>query len=341
MINEITDKLINGYNADNIEIKESFDEILSGLAGEVCASALITALKAKGETIEETTSAIISSREAIQNINLAFDCENLLENTTLEDEPEDIFDVSLGCDIISSANGLGVYKYFSPFESNLKSLNTLRFIGIDFEGEFSSKNIYEKLDKFEKCGFIYLKLSSHEAYFKYTSNILRSLKFKNILNTVNKFLNPLKAKNQMIGLNNKDDVEKIANICLNLNNSNSIVLSAGNNFPYISLENETYVAEAWKNKIFTYILTPELVQVKPCSNNELKCENVEHRFNSLIEVIKNKQKNQFYDFLVINSALCLYIAKKAPSIADGINLAKKTIEQNLAYEKFEQIKKYF
>ena len=70
MIYETLNKLFKKEDLTDIEIKETFDEINQGLAGSFLACAFIVALKSKGETIDEITNAIISSKEAIKKINL-------------------------------------------------------------------------------------------------------------------------------------------------------------------------------------------------------------------------------------------------------------------------------
>ena len=75
--------------------------------------------------------------------------------------------------------------------------------------------------------------------------------------------------------------------------------------------------------------------------DELKSESIEQNKSELFEIMQGKLKNAKYDVIVLNSALALYISKKADSIMDGIDLAKKTIDTGLMLEKFEHIKKCY
>ena len=58
-------------------------------------------------------------------------------------------------------------------------------------------------------------------------------------------------------------------------------------------------------------------------------------------MFENKIKDAPYVAIVLNSAFALYIAKKANSLVDAIELSKNIIKNNLALEKFEQIKKIY
>lgn len=327
MINNAINLLISGNNLSETEAKEVFDEILSGLADEIQTAAFVTALKIKGESTDEIASMVLASKESVKGYSF-LENASLIENTVFN-YPDDFIDISFAVDIICSACNLGVVKF--AFDSHLDSKRSFLTLK-DFckNADFSFKQ-----DNFEKTNFAYIKISPAEPYFKYTKEISRKLCFKNIFNITDLLLNPYDAKNLFLGVNSRDDVEKYANICLKLNYLNSIVLSGVNNFPFASIEGETYVAEAWKNKIFTYVLTPELVGLKAASIDEIKYGNSSSEI--LRDIFKNKIKNACYDIIILNAALALYIAKKADSIMDGITLAKRTIDSGLACEKLEQI----
>ena len=80
---------------------------------------------------------------------------------------------------------------------------------------------------------------------------------------------------------------------------------------------------------------------KTASEDEIKCENETHCAELLENLFLNKINGAIYDIIVLNSSLSLYIAKKAGSILDGINLAKKLIDDGVVAQKFEQIKKFY
>lgn len=151
-----------------------------------------------------------------------------------------------------------------------------------------------------------------------------------------KMLNPFDSANCSIGVINKNEANDWAKLCLDLNYTNSIIVS-GHNLPLYSPFGETYIAEAWKNKIFTITLNPKLLDFKEYDEDSLNCESKEENKEIIEAVFQNKIKDAPYQALVVNSALSLYITKRAKSIADAINLAKKTIESKNCYECFRKL----
>jgi len=338
MINCVINKLIDNIEPDEAELNEAFDEMFSGLSDEITSTSFITLLKEK-EDLFQTKSmclscAIKSARGSISKIRQIQ--SNLPTFEILQFKNfENYFDISFVMDIILASNDILTTKYIFPFQKT-QSFETLKTFNI------KPKDVCDDvIENLEKTNFLYFNISNTEPYYKYTNNILRNLPFKNILNIVEKFLSPINVKNQFFGVETKDDVEKFANICLNIGNHNTLILNSGNILPFASIEGETKIAEAWKNKIFTYALTPELLGLRRFKLDELKFENIEQNKEMIINLLDNKEKGAIYDFTILNSALALYIVKKASSIMDGLKLAKKTIDDGLAKEKLVQIQEIY
>ena len=330
MIKEAINKLMDGLDLTIIETREVFEEILSGIANENLACAFLTALERKKPTNDEITQAILSSKEEIKAPSIARNNEVSIEHIQLK-ETNEYLNIALMQDLICSANDIPISKYYKD-----NSFEILKELDIDIKKEIDYSDI-----QYEKLNFSYINPNYNHKYFKYSENLRKTLPFDNILNITSKLLNPLNSKNIYLGVNSKDEVEKFANIALKLNYSNSVIVCGQNSLPFVSTQGESYVAEAWKNKIFTYILNPELLGFKSSSLENIKIENTKHNANCILEIISNKRKDAMYDAVILNSALSLYITKKAPSIMDGINLAKNTIESGRAFEKLEQLRKFY
>jgi len=334
MINAVINKLLNEVEITEIELREAFDEVFSGLANDIqTASFLTIANKVEQKAL---CSAMEAIKEIIKKPYAISNCENLIQNVTLNQNNSHI-DISLAQDLICASADLGVCtSTFDSIKAKNNSFNVLSKMGVNIEKEID----YSTLE-FEKLNFNYIFLPLDNPYFKYSENIRCQLPFENIFNTTLKLLNPLCAKNLFLGISDKNKVNLYANIALKLNKTNSIILSAKDGFCYVSPNGESYIAEAWKNKIFTYVLTPELLGLESKELEEIKCENNEQNALDILNIIQNKEKGAKYNVVVLNSALSLYISKKADSIMDGLNLAKNLIESGKVFEKFEQIKKFY
>lgn len=337
MINSAIESLIKGEKLDLTTLKEAFDEVFSGLADITQASAFITALKINDLSQDELVNSVVCANDTFKNdIRGAFLSSDSAITTLTFNDDKNIFDIDLAVDFVCAASGLKVFKQSLISANKIKkSFKILNLMGLKIEENFTFK------DEVVETDFLYGYLPSNHVFSKYCSEILANIKFDNILAFIYKMLNPYGVKNVVIGVDSKDKVNSLANICLDLNYNNSMVIAGFNGLEHVSIEGDTLIAEAWKNKIFTYVLNPKLLDIEPKSDENLKVENIEQNLEILERVFKNKEKNCYYDTIVLNSAMALYISKKAVSIVDAIALTKKMIEDNIVQEKIEQIKRAY
>ncbi|MBQ4646568.1 MAG: hypothetical protein IJB79_04395 [Candidatus Gastranaerophilales bacterium] len=335
MINNVINKFLANDSVSQVELLEAFEEIFSGLANDIQSSAFITALNDIKMNEDVLLTAIQASCQSIKKPYSVLNSQDMIENISFGDKTK-YFDISLIQDLICCACDLPISRYSFGNDISSRTFDILSLMGINL-----SKEIDYSTNDFKKLNFNYYKLSCELPYSKYTKNLNHSLPFDNILKITSKMLNPLCASNLFLGVNKKSNVEIFANLALKLNKTNSIIVCANDSLPFVSTKGETYVAEAWKNKIFTYILTPQLLGIEDFEVDLLKCENNSQNASDILDIIKNKNKSAKYCASILNSALALYIAKKADSIIDGLSLAKKVLKEGLVEEKFEQIKAFY
>ncbi len=329
MIKEITKEILNNERVflEQIETREIFDEIYQGLANEITTTAFIVALKTLSLENETLEALIEASVDAVNKPKHSF----LNNFQTINLNPnERYFDTYFAVDIINSANNINSIKYSVENFNNSYFKELKNYININ---PYSDKI----LEEIEEKKFSYFYLNENEKYIKYISEIRKNLNFENVFDLADYFLNPFSIKNQMIGVNSIENVQKFANLSLLLNYDNSLVVTSSTGLPFAALDGENTIAEAWKNKIFTYTLSSELLDLPKYSIEEIKINDIKDTFEITKNVFKNKKKDVFFYTIVLNSALALYISKNASSLVDGIKLAENTIESGLAEEKLTQI----
>lgn len=329
MIKEITKRILSSEITalDQIEVREIFDEIYQGISNEISSTAFIVALEKITKTEELLQAAIEASNDAV--IKPFCNLDNLFQTINLAPN-EKYLDIFFALDVINSANNIKSIKYATEKFNNSKA-----FKKYGNKIEKYSQNI---VDYLEENNFLYYYLNSDEKYLKYTNAIRKNLEFENIFDFIDNFLNPFNIKNQLIGADNSYDIQKIAQLALMLKYENTIAVKSPCEIPYAVLEGENHIAEAWKNKIFSYTLDAKLLDLPTYTIDKIKVENDEESLEIIENVFNNKIKDAPYYTIILNSALALYISKSAPSLIDGIKLAQKTIDEGKAKEKLEQIK---
>ncbi len=336
MIKEAMNCLIENIDLDFISAKEVFDEIFSGLSTSIQASSFITALESKKPTYEEKTAGIISARDAVGKINLGLNNADTIENIIVEQD-EKYIDYSLTNDLICSCCNLTALKYcFNARNYSSRSFDILSDLGFKFKNpDFDYSNDIERIN------FGYICLSVEEPFFKYSWELKNNLKFQNILSLTEKLLNPYNSQNIVLGIKDKNEVQNMAQILIELKSANAIVISGADSLPFVNISGETMIAEAWKNKIFTYSMTAESVDLKSTDIKNIQVENNLHCAQIIKNLTENNVSEDIFNSVILNAGFSLYISKAVPCVLDGIALAKKVIIEGKLKEKFEQLKNFY
>ncbi len=133
-------------------------------------------------------------------------------------------------------------------------------------------------------------------------------------------------ENIFIGADSLLRVQKLANCAIEKGIINAIVVNGADKFPFLCPFEESIIAEAWKNKIFSYTVNSKVLGIKEVSLDKIKCENIEHSDFIVREILSSKLKDEKFEIVMINCALSLYISKKADNIIEAMDLFKKIIQ---------------
>ena len=103
----------------------------------------------------------------------------------------------------------------------------------------------------------------------------------------------------------------------------------------ITASDETLVCEIKDHQIHTYRISPEQFGLKRCQKAELIGGTPQDNAQIALDVLNGKPGGA-YTAVVMNAGAGLYIADKADSLAEGILLAQRLIDDKKALKKLEQ-----
>jgi len=105
----------------------------------------------------------------------------------------------------------------------------------------------------------------------------------------------------------------------------------------ISLLGETKVAEIKDGRISYYSVTPEQFGLKRCSFEDVHGGNPEYNAQLIRDIFSGKERGPKRDMLLLNSAAAFLVADKVSSMADGLVMARETIDSGQAMAKLDEI----
>jgi anthranilate phosphoribosyltransferase len=329
-IRQAIDKLVNRIDLSEAETIEVMNQIMTGEATPLQVAAFLTALRMKGETVDEITGAARVMREKAHRVNVG-------DNTVLDTcgtggDQKGTFNISTTSAFVLAGAGVRVAKHGNrSVSSQSGSADVLGALGVKVD---APKETVERCIAEIGIGFLFAPLL-HEA-MKYAVQPRRDIGIRTIFNILGPLTNPAMASHQLLGIYSGDLVAVIGRVLKNLGSVRAMVVHGLEGLDEISLCGPTQVAELRDGAVKEYTVEPEQFGLQRCRLEDLHGGNAEQSALIVRGVLDGKNGPP-RDVVLLNSGAALYVSGKASTIADGIRLAAESIDGAKARRKLEQL----
>ena len=334
MIKECIKKVVEGNNLTESEASAVMDEIMTGSVTPAQLGSFITALRMKGETVEELTGFVRVMREKATKI--MSNHKIIVDTCGTGGDMQDTFNVSTISAFVAAGAGVIIAKHGNrAVSSRCGSADLLNALGVNIEAELDA--IEKSLNEIG-IGFLFAPLL-HKA-MKYAIGPRREIAIRTVFNILGPLTNPAGATSQLMGVFSPEWTEKIACVMKSLGTNKSFVVHGFDGLDEISNIGETQISELNDGKVRTYTVKPEDFGFTRCSINEISGGDIEKSVASAVDVLKGV-KGPKREMILINSAAAIAASGIVDKIEDGIQLAEKSIDSGSALKKLEQLKEIY
>ncbi len=330
MIKEAIAKVVERKSLTEDEMVSVMREIMDGEATQAQIASFITALRMKGETVDEITGAARVMREKAQKVRTK--ASVVVDTCGTGGDESFTFNISTAAAFVTAGAGLTVAKHGNrSVSSKSGSADVLRALGVNIEAEV--ERVEECLDTIG-IGFLFAPMM-HGA-MKHAIGPRREIGIRTIFNILGPLTNPAGAQYQVLGVYRSELTEVLANALNNLGSTRAFVVSGNDGLDEITMTTETKVSELKDGTVNTYLIKPEDFGMKRCKLFELSGGEPDDNARIIREILKG-DKGPKRDVVVLNAAAAIAAAGKSADIKDGIKLAEEAIDSGKALEKLERL----
>lgn len=330
-IKEAIRKAIEKENINQEDAYKVALSIMNGEATDAQIGSLITALRMKGETVDEITGFVKAMRDKVTRIKAPE--EYLIDTCGTGGDGTGTFNISTISAIVAAGAGCSVAKHGNrSVSSQCGSADLLKELGV---------NIENTPDKVEMCiekagvGFLFAPLL-HPA-MKYAIGPRREMGVRTIFNILGPLTNPAGAKRQLLGVYSKALTTPIANVLANLDSIHCMVVHGEDGLDEITTTGKTYVSELKNGEIKEYTISPEDFGMIKRSPEDLKGGTPETNAKIALNLLEGGTGGK-REITILNSGAAIYVAGKAENLSDGIDKAKESIDSGEALKRLEKLK---
>lgn len=327
---ELLKKVVEGQNLTRAEAARAMDMMLEGQVSEVLMSSFLTALRMKGETIEEIVGCTEMMKSKGGSVRL--DTDEYIDFVGTGGDGTNTFNVSTTSMFVCAAAGVTIAKHGNRAASSKSgSSDILEALGV---------NIMLEPEQVERCiketGMGFMNAQKFHKAMKNVAPVRKEIGIRTIFNMLGPLSNPSGATRQVIGVFSREKVSVFSRVMSAMGVKRAMVVCGADGMDEITVTGKTYVNEIKDGQILEYEIDPHDYGIEYA-----KPEDVEGGTGAQNAEIARKifagDKGPKRDIVVLNSAAGIYIGGKADSYKEAVETAKRMIDSGKVIEKVEQL----
>ncbi|RKU07054.1 anthranilate phosphoribosyltransferase [Candidatus Poribacteria bacterium] len=331
MIRETIQKVVDGQDLTERETVDTMNEIMSGEATPAQVASFITALRIKGETIEEITGAARVMREKSTKIHTKHPFA--VDTCGTGGDGSHSFNISTTAAFVVAGTEIPVAKHGNRAASSQSgSADVLKALGINIE--IGPEQVGACIDDVG-IGFLFA-VALHGA-MRYAIGPRQEIGIRTIFNALGPLTNPAGAQAQVLGVYAPTLTEPLANVLKNLDSQRAFVVHGGDGLDEITTTTTTQVSELVGGEVNTYTLDPTELGIPAAQPSDLKGGTPEENAEMTLSILRG-DKGPKRDIVLLNAAAAIVAGGKAADIAAGLAAAAESVDSGRALAKLEGLK---
>ncbi len=305
--------------------------LMRGELSPVMASAIVTGLRVKKETIGEISAAAEVMREFSNKVNVA-DRSNLVDIVGTGGDGANTFNISTCSTFVIAAAGGKVSKHGGrSVSSKSGSADVMEALGV---------NINLTPDQIARCiaevGIGFMFAPNHHPAMKNVAPVRKELGVRTIFNILGPLTNPAGAPNILMGVFHEDLVGIQVRALQRLGAEHALVVYGRDGLDEISLGASTVVGELKDGVVREYEIHPEDFGIAMVGTRAFRVDDPEQSKAMLMGVL-NGEQGPARDIVCLNAGAALYAANVASSIEDGLQRARTALDSGAALQKLNEL----
>ena len=329
MIKEAIQTLVSGRSLTMEEAASVMEEIMQGEVTPAQFGAFVTALRLKGETVDEIVGLAKTMRAKAIAVTIA---EPVVDTCGTGGDGSHTFNISTVAAFVAAGDGLKVAKHGNrAMSSQCGSADVLEALGVKID--LNAEQVQRCLQEVG-MGFMFAPVF-HPA-MKYASAPRREIGIRTVFNIIGPLTNPAGAKAQVLGVADGSLLEKLALVLQSLGCNHALVVHGEDGLDEITITGKTRVCELKGGRIKSYSISPWDFGLSQASLENLKGGSADENAALLRRILAGATGPQ-RDVVLMNAAAVLLVGEKVGTLQEGITLAKEIIDSGHALAKLEQL----
>jgi anthranilate phosphoribosyltransferase len=317
-----------GRSLSEREAEAAFDIIMSGDATPSQMGAFLMALRVRGETVDEIAGAARIMRAKAVRIDAP---PGTIDTCGTGGDASGSFNISTASALVVAGCGVPVAKHGNrALSSRSGSADVLTALGVNIDADLAivRQCLWE-------IGLGFLMAPRHHSATRHVAPTRVELGTRTIFNLLGPLSSPAMARRQLVGVFAPEWVRPTAEVLGRLGSERAWVVH-GAGLDELTTAGTTTVAALDGGKVEIFEVAPEDVGLERARLEEIGGGEPQHNAGLMREVLAGVG-GPLRDIVLLNSGAALVIAGRAEGLADGIELAARSLDSGAARRVLDEL----
>ena len=338
MILDALEKIVADEDLTRSEAEAAMEDILAGRASDALIAGLLTALRIKGETVDEVVGfAKAMRRHATPIFPLGHvpAHEVLVDTAGTGGDTAGTFNISTAAAFVIAGAGVPVAKHGNrSVSSRCGSADVLEALGarIDLGPDHVARSIQE-------IGIGFMFAPAMHSATRHAMPVRRELRMRTVFNLLGPLTNPAGATVQIVGVYEPSLTELVARALGELGVRRAFVFHGAEGLDEISISGETHISELRDGSVQSYTVNPEDFGLRRWPLEEIRGGDAKRNSEIILRLFAPSSHHHangaHREIVLANSGAALVAAGLAEDFLDGVRVASESIDSGAAREKLE------
>ena len=322
MIREAIDALVEGHSLTMDEAAASMNEIMKGDATPAQFGAYVTALRLKGETVQEIAGMARVMREKALHVSVS---GVLVDTAGTGGDRSGSFNISTTAALVAAGAGVKVAKHGNRAMSGATgSADVLEALGVNID--LSPEGVQQCI---EEVGFGFMFAQRYHPSMRFAAGPRREIGIRNVFNILGPLTNPAGAKRQVIGVADPAMARRMAEVLGTLGSERALVVHGEDGMDELTITGPSQVWELKDGSVTEYAFTPNSVGLQTAGAGTHAATSADDSAATVRSVLCGTS-GPARDVVLLNAAAALAVGGGAESLSDGVVQASESIDSGAA-----------
>ncbi len=323
-------KITDGKHLTRSEAREVMQEIMDGKATPAQIGSFMTALRMKGETIDEIAGFAETMRSKARSV--ATERTNLLDTCGTGGDGAHTFNISTASAIVAAAGGIRVAKHGNRAASSRSgSADVLEALGVQIGLDNA-----QAARCLQHLGICFMFAQLYHQSMRHAAGPRKEIGIRTVFNLLGPLTNPAGADRQLMGVFDRGKTELLASVLRELGLKRALVVASEDGLDEISISAPTKITELKDGQIRTYNITPDDLGLPVYSLGDVVGGDAETNAE-IIRAIFRGERGAYRDIVLANAGACFYVTGRSSTLQEGVKLAAAVIDSGQAMDKLRDL----